>query len=120
MLAMPPLDARMPSLGINAEDLSGQLGSYFGAPDGTGILIREVRAGTAADKAGLKAGDVIVKVDGRPIRTLSDLRAELRGKSDQKTVALGIIRMSAEKSVTVGIERPQPSESSHLVRRAEL
>ncbi len=120
MLAMPPLDARMPSLGINAEDLSGQLGSYFGAPDGTGILIREVRAGTAADKAGLKAGDVIVKVDGRPIRTLADLRAELRGKSDQKTVTLGIMRMSAEMSVTVGIERPQPSESSHVVRRAEL
>jgi serine protease Do len=120
VLAMPPVDARMPSLGINAEDLSGQLGSYFGAPDGTGILIREVRAGTAADKAGLKAGDVIVKVDGKPIRTLAELRAELRGKSDQKTVALGIIRKSAEMSVTVGIERPQPSESSHVVRRAEL
>jgi S1-C subfamily serine protease len=119
-LAMPPVDARMPSLGINAEDLSGQLGGYFGAPDGTGILIREVRSGTAADKAGLKAGDVIVKVDGKPIRTLSDLRAELREKSDQKTVALGIIRKSAEMSVTVGIERPQPSESSHVVRRAEL
>jgi S1-C subfamily serine protease len=119
-LAMPPVDARMPSLGINAEDLSGQLGSYFGAPDGTGILIREVRSGTAADKAGLKAGDVIVKVDGKPIRTLADLRAELREKSDQKTVALGIIRKAAEMSVTVGIERPQPSESSHVVRRAEL
>jgi len=120
MLAMPPVDARIPSLGINAEDLSGQLGSYFGAPDATGILIREVRSGTAADKAGLKAGDVIVKVDGKPIRTLAELRAELRGKSDQKTVALGIIRKSAEMSVTVGIERPQPSESSHVVRRAEL
>jgi S1-C subfamily serine protease len=120
MLAMPPVDARMPSLGINAEDLSGQLGSYFGAPDATGILIREVRSGTAADKAGLKAGDVTVKVDGKPIRTLAELRAELRGKSDQKTVALGIIRKSAEMSVTVGIERPQPSESSHVVRRAEL
>jgi S1-C subfamily serine protease len=119
-LAMPPVDSRMPSLGINAEDLSGQLGSYFGAPDGTGILIREVRAGTAADKAGLRAGDVIVKVDGKPIRTLADLRAELRGKSDQKTVALGIIRKSAEMRVTVGIERPQPGESSHVVRRAEL
>jgi serine protease Do len=120
MLAMPPVDARMPSLGINAEELSGQLGTYFGAPDGTGILVRDVRSGTAADKAGLKAGDVIVKVDGKPIRTLADLRAELRGKSDQKTVALGIIRKSAEMSVTVGIERPQPSESSHVVRRAEL
>lgn len=119
-LAMPPVDARMPSLGINAEDLSGQLGTYFGAPDGTGILIREVRAGTAADKAGLKAGDVIVKVDGKPIRTLADLRAELRGKSDQKTVALGIVRKSAEVTVTVGIERPLPTESSHVVRRAEL
>ena len=79
-----------------------------------------MRAGTAADKAGLKAGDVIVKVDGKPIRTLTDLRAELRGKSDQKTVALGIIRKSMEISVTVGMERPQPSESSRVVRRAEL
>jgi S1-C subfamily serine protease len=119
-LAMPPLDSRMPSLGINAEDLSGQLGGYFGAPDGAGILVREVRSGTAADKAGLKAGDVIVKVDGKPIHTLADLRTELRSKSGQKTVALGIIRKSAEMSVTVGIERPQPSESSHVVRRAEL
>jgi serine protease Do len=119
-LAMPPVDSRMPSLGINAEDLSGQLGSYFGAPDGAGILIREVRPGTAADKAGLKAGDVIVKLDGEPVHTLAHLRAELRGKSDQKTVALGLIRKSAEMSVRVGIERPQPNESSHVVRRAEL
>jgi len=119
-VAIPPMDTRTPALGINAEDLSGQLGSYFGAPDGTGILIREVRAGTAAAKAGLQAGDVIVKVDGKPVRTLADLRVVLRDKSDQKSVALGIIRKSAEMSVTVGIERPQPSESSHVVRRAEL
>jgi serine protease Do len=119
-LAIPPVDSRMPSLGINAEDLSGQLGSYFGAPQGTGILIREVRSGTAADKAGLKAGDMIVKLDGKPIRTLAELRAELRDKSEQKTVALGIIRKSAEMSVRVGIERPRPSESSQVVRRAEL
>jgi len=119
-VAIPSLDSRTPALGINAEDLSGQLGTYFGAPDGTGILIREVRSGTAAAKAGLQAGDVIVKLDGKPVRTLADLRVVLRDKSDQKTVALGIIRKSAEMSVTVGIERPQPNESSHVVRRAEL
>jgi serine protease Do len=119
-VAIPPMDTRTPALGINAEDLSGQLGTYFGAPDGTGILIREVRSGTAAAKAGLQAGDVIIKVDGKPVRTLADLRVVLRDKSDQKTVVLGIIRKSAEMSVTVGIERPQPSESSHVVRRAEL
>ncbi len=119
-VAIPPMDTRTPALGINAEDLSGQLGTYFGAPDGTGILIREVRSGTAAAKAGLRAGDVIIKADGKPVRTLADLRVVLRDKSDQKTVVLGIIRKSAEMSVTVGIERPQPSESSHVVRRAEL
>jgi serine protease Do len=119
-VAIPPVDSRTPALGINAEDLSGQLGGYFGAPDGTGILIREVRSGTAAAKAALQAGDVIIKVDGKPVRTLADLRMVLRDKSDQKSVALGIIRKAAELSVTVGIERPQPSESSHIVRRAEL
>ena len=119
-VAIPPMDSRTPALGINAEDLSGQLGTYFGAPDGTGILIREVRSGTAAAKAGLQAGDVIIKVDGKPVRTLADLRVVLRDKSDQKTLALRIIRKSVEMSVTVGIERPQPSESSHIVRRAEL
>jgi hypothetical protein len=48
------------------------------------------------------------------------LRVVLRDKSDQKSVTLGIIRKTAEMSVTVGIERPQPTESSHVVRRAEL
>jgi S1-C subfamily serine protease len=59
-------------------------------------------------------------VDGKSVRTLAELRVVLRDKSDQKSVALGIIRKATELSVTVGIERPQPSESSHVVRRAEL
>ncbi len=57
------MDARTPILGINAEDLSGQLGGYFGAPGNSGVLVREVRSGTPAEKAGLKAGDVIIKVE---------------------------------------------------------
>ena len=119
-LAFPSSDSRTPQLGINAEDLSGQLGTYFGAPDGTGVLIREVRSGAAAEKAGLKAGDVIVKVDGKPVHTLADLRGQLREKGDQKSVALVILRKGAELNVTVAIEKPQPSETSHVVRRAQL
>src|ERR1700740_838427 len=42
-----------PRLGIDAEDISGQLGSYFGAPDGEGILVRDVNPGSAAEKAGV-------------------------------------------------------------------
>lgn len=118
--SIPSMDGRGPMLGIDAEDVSGQLGSYFGAPDGTGVLIREVRPGMAAEKGGLKAGDVIVKVDGKPVRTLAELRAQLRDKGEQKSVSLGILRKGAEMNVAVAIERPQPMESTHVVHRAQL
>jgi serine protease Do len=114
------MDWRTPLLGINAEDLSGQLGAYFGAPDNAGILVRDVRPSTSAEKAGLKAGDVIVKVDSKPVRTLAELREQLRDKSDQKTVNLGVLRKGAEMSLTVTIERARPLESSHTVHRAQL
>src|SRR5580658_9252657 len=119
-MVLGDMDNRGPSLGISAEDLSGQLGDYFGAPNGAGILVREVRSGTAAERAGLKAGDVIVKVNGKPVGLLSELRQQLRDKSDEKTVSLGILRKGSEISVAVAIEKPKPSESTHMVRRAQL
>lgn len=114
------MDARTPILGINAEDLTGQLGSYFGAPNDAGVLVREVRAGTPAEKAGLKAGDVIVKVEGKQVRTLADLRSQLREKSDQASVSMGVLRKGSELTVTVPIEKPRPMEHMHAVHRAQL
>lgn len=118
--AMPVMEGRSPLLGIGAEDISGQLGTYFGAPDGAGILVREVRPGMAAEKAGIKAGDVIIKLDGKPVHTLADLRTQLRDKTDQKSVSLGILRKGAEMNVAVTIDKQQPAESTHVVHRAQL
>ena len=114
------MDPRTPILGINAEDLTSQLGSYFGAPNNAGILVREVRAGTPADRAGLKAGDVITKVEGKEVRTLADLRAQLREKSNQASVNMSILRKGSEIAVTVPIEKPRPMEQMHSVHRAQL
>jgi serine protease Do len=114
------MDTRTPVLGINAEDLTGQLGSYFGAPNNAGVLVREVRPGTPADKAGLKAGDVIIKIEGKEVRTLADLRAQLREKSNQSSVSMGVLRKGSEIAVTVPIEKPRPMEQMHSVRRAQL
>jgi len=50
-------------LGVQTESLTRQLGEYFGVKDGSGVLVRSVEKGSAAEKAGLKAGDVIVKAD---------------------------------------------------------
>ena len=73
-----------PVLGITGQDLSGQLGKYFGAPDGEGVLITNVESNSAAAKAGLEAGDVIIKVDVNRVRTLSELRNQLRAKREEK------------------------------------
>jgi predicted metalloprotease with PDZ domain len=111
---------RTPMLGISAEDLTGQLGTYFGTLSGEGVLVRDVKAGSAAEKAGLKAGDVIVKLDDKDVRNLRDLRTELRDKSDQKSVQVGVLRKGSSMNVTIPIEKPKPMEMQAPVHRAQL
>lgn len=114
------MDNRTPMLGISAMDLNAQLGNYFGAPGGQGVLVLEVRSGTPAEKAGLKAGDVIVTVDAKPVHTLAELREQLRDKGDQKPVSLGILRKENSMNVPVTIEKPRPYESIQMIHRAQL
>ena len=99
-----------PRLGIDAEDLSGQLGAFFGAPEGEGILVRDVNSGSAAEKAGVKAGDVITSLNGERIRTVGELREKLSAKRDDKdrTVKLGVLRNKSE--VSLSVELPAPAE----------
>jgi len=108
-----PMGAQ-PRLGIEAEDLNGQLGSFFGAPDGEGILVRDVNPGSPAEKAGLKAGDVITSVDGDRVRTVGDLRGKLavkhgaKEKNQGQNVKLGVLRNKSEVSLTVELPAPAP------------
>ena len=95
-----------PVLGVQAEDISGQLGAYFHVPGGTGVLIREVSPNSTAAKAGLKAGDVITGVNGAAVKTVDDLREHLRDQREQKSVSLTIIRQGSEMKVPVAIEAP--------------
>jgi S1-C subfamily serine protease len=99
-----------PRLGIDAEDLSGQLGNYFGAPEGEGILVRDVGSGSVAEKAGLKAGDVIIFLNGDRIRSVGDLRAKLAPRDGDKatTVKLGLLRNKSETSVNIELPAPAP------------
>jgi serine protease Do len=105
-----------PRLGIDAEDLNGQLGTFFGAPDGEGILVREVNSGSAAEKAGVKAGDVITSLDGDRIHSVGELREKLSAKRDEKdkTVKLGVLRNKS--ALTLNVELPAaPSKTKRTV-----
>src|SRR5215510_6364675 len=104
-----------PRLGIDAEDIGGQLGSYFGAPDGEGILVREVNPGSAAEKAGVKAGDVITSLNGDKIHGLAELRSKLAG-NDGKSIKLGVLRNKSALILDVEI----PAAKQKTVRKMEM
>ena len=108
-----------PRLGIDGEDLNGQLGTFFGAPEGEGVLVRDVNSGSPAEKAGLKAGDVITSVNGERIRSVGDLRGQLAGKNEDKdrTVKLGILRNKSELSLSVELPAPPPAKLKRTISR---
>jgi C-terminal processing protease CtpA/Prc len=113
-----------PRLGIDAEDLNGQLGTFFGAPDGEGILVRDVNPGSAAEKGGLKAGDVITSVNGERVRAVGDLREKLAAKSEAKdkdqTIKLGVLRNKSEVSLTVELPAPASRTKRFISHRTNI
>lgn len=99
--------SRTGQLGIEGESLTGQLGEFFGVPGGKGVLVRSVTANTPAEKAGLKAGDVIVKVDGESVKDIVELRGALRDRSRKGDVPVTVVRNKREMTVTVHLEHAE-------------
>lgn len=78
-------------IGVGVTELTEQLGSYFGTATGKGLLINNVRENSPAAKAGLKAGDIIVEIDGKQVGESVDLIRVLNEKKDGD-VTLTIVR----------------------------
>lgn len=94
-------------LGVQLNALSPQLAEYFGAADG-GVLVSSVTKDSAADKAGIKAGDVITSVNGDRVHDADDLIDELRDV-DGGEITIGIIRDKKASSVKATIENQRPA-----------
>ncbi|MBE0567748.1 MAG: PDZ domain-containing protein [Krumholzibacteria bacterium] len=95
-------------LGVHIDDLSPQLGEYFGAKDGTGALVTEVEADSPAAKAGLKAGDVIVKLGDAEITDTADLHEALAGTKPEEQVKVEFLRKGKKQGADVTLaEAPE-------------
>ena len=87
-------------LGVGVLDLTEQLGEFFGAADG--VLVTAVDEGTPGKAAGLKAGDVITKINGAVVRDSNDLRRKLAEASGETKIT--IVRDRKEQTLTAKIE----------------
>jgi len=92
-------------LGVRIETLNPDLAGYFNVPDGKGALVVEVMKDTPAEKAGIKAGDVITRVGDHPVADAGDLAREL-GNQEGK-VAIGIIRKGARRTIDAEIDKQE-------------
>jgi hypothetical protein len=94
--------------GLMIESLTPQLGDFFGAKSGEGVLVRSVEKGSQADKAGFKAGDVIVRIDGREVSDEDDFSRALRSRQDSK-VGISILRDKKEQTLTLSLPAAKQS-----------
>jgi serine protease Do len=91
------------SIGIQFRpNLSGAVNRIYGFK--TGVLVQQVQPGGPADKAGLKPGDIITQVDGRPIKDGDDLVNEIASRKPGSSIRLGFVRdgKPTDTTVTVG------------------
>lgn len=95
-------------LGISAESLTDQLADFFGVKDSKGVLVASVEENSAAAKAGIKAGDVIVGIDSEKVDSVRALVKALSGKTEG-TVAVRFVRNRAEQTVNVTLEKREPA-----------
>jgi len=90
-------------LGVRIGELTKDLADYFGAETSKGALVSDVLKGSPAEKAGLESGDIILKIDGRDVESIGQLRNTIAMVAPGTKVDLLIYRKGKEKTVTVSI-----------------
>jgi serine protease Do/serine protease DegQ len=94
-------------LGVTILSLNSDYRKSLGlADDVQGALVSQVLEGSAADKAGIQAGDVITSVDGKPVKGSAELRAMIGMSRVGDKVALGLVRDGKPRKVTATIGEP--------------
>jgi C-terminal processing protease CtpA/Prc len=95
--------------GAMVENLTPQLSEFFGVKSGGGVLVRSVEKGSRAEKAGLKAGDVIVRVNSEKVADVGDFSHALRNHKGE-TATIGIVRDKKEQTLTLTVPERKQSQ----------
>jgi len=97
--------------GLMVENLTPQLGEFFGAKNGNGVLVRSVEKGSRGEKAGLRAGDVIIRVGDQAVHDTSDFTHALHSHN-AGPVSVAVIRDKKEQTLTLTL--PGRKESGEV------
>jgi len=90
-------------IGVVIQELTKELAESFGLAKATGALVNSVEKGAPADKAGIEAGDIILKFDGKPVNASSDLPRIVGGTKPGSKVPVQVWRKGTTKDFTVTV-----------------
>jgi len=99
-------------LGLDAQQMTPDLASSFGLKALSGVIVANVAPGGPSDKAGLRPGDILLAIDGKPILDPRETQVDIAEISPGTQLPLTIMRGGKKRQITVNVgERPQPTES---------
>jgi len=97
-------------LGVELSELSPELRAHFGAPEQAGVMVARVIPGSPADKAGLKVGDIITSLGGKPVESSWDVRARVRPLAEGVVVPLEIWRDGKSQALLATVAQKERRE----------
>jgi predicted metalloprotease with PDZ domain len=92
-------------LGVGLLDLTPELRAHFGVPEDAGVLISKVAPGSPAEKAGIKVGDILTGLDGKPAASSFDVRHRVRAAEEGAQSTVEIWRSGKVQTVTATLEK---------------
>lgn len=98
-------------LGVSVQDLSAPLAASFGLPGPNGALVSSVAPGSAAARAGLKAGDVITSMNGQVVQVAGDVSSRIGLMRPGDKLTMGLWRDKARSELSVALGRAEPERA---------
>jgi S1-C subfamily serine protease len=109
-------EVRRGRLGVVVSDLTPDAAHDAGIDGGQGAVVKSVESGSAAAKAGLEVGDIVLKIDGTSVRGSGDLRAKIGVRMIGSAVKLDILRDGKKQTIRATIS--DPSKAKNALERA--
>ncbi|WP_183082459.1 Do family serine endopeptidase [Nitrosomonas sp.] len=90
-------------LGVSMQDMTQELAESFGLEQPNGALIASVLKDGPADKAGIKAGDIMIAISGKPLKNSSEMLNVVAALAPGETATVTVIRNKQEKSIPIKV-----------------
>ncbi len=99
-------------LGVTIQDLQPGMGEFFSIENGKGAVVTNVMDGSAAQKAGIRADDIVVELEGEPVTSANELMSRVAMHKPGSEIKMAVMRDGKRKNFTVTLDKRPPGASA--------